>query len=67
MTRILTALVHQEGNLFVADCPEIGTASQGHSLSEAVTNLIEATDLYLEVFPLDDDEATSTWQAILSS
>jgi predicted RNase H-like HicB family nuclease len=44
------AMVHQEGDLFVADCPDIGTASQGCTIAEAVANLKEATELHLEEF-----------------
>lgn len=51
MTRTLTAVLHKEGDLFVAECPEIGTASQGPSIDEALKNLKEATELYLEEFP----------------
>jgi predicted RNase H-like HicB family nuclease len=43
-----TAVLHKEGNLYVAECPEIGTVSQGSSIEEAVANLREATELYLE-------------------
>lgn len=32
--------------------PETGTTSQGETISEAVANLQEATELYLEEFPL---------------
>ena len=49
-TLILTAVVHQEETWFVADCPELGTVSQGRSFEEAIHNLKEATDLYLEEF-----------------
>jgi predicted RNase H-like HicB family nuclease len=48
-----TAVIHQEDDLFVAECPEVGTVSQGKSLEEAVANLKEATELYLEEFPLE--------------
>ena len=47
-----TAVVHKEENFYVAQCPEIGTASQGETIEEAVENLQEATELYLEEFPL---------------
>ena len=47
-----TAIVHKEENLYVANCPEIGTASQGETIEEAVKNLQEATELYLEEFPM---------------
>jgi predicted RNase H-like HicB family nuclease len=46
-----TAVLHKEGNLYVADCPEVGTVSQGKSVEEAVANLKEATELFLEEFP----------------
>ena len=45
-----SAVIHKEDDLFVAECPEIGTVSQGHTLEEAVANLKEATELYLEEF-----------------
>ncbi len=48
---ILTAVIHKEDEWFVAECPEVGTASQGKSIEEAVKNLAEATEVYLEEFP----------------
>ena len=48
----LTAVIHKEGDLYVADCPEVGTVSQGHTIEEAVANLKEATELYLDEFLL---------------
>lgn len=47
-----TAIVHKEDDIYVAECPEVGTASQGKTIEEAVQNLQEATELYLEEFPL---------------
>jgi len=49
----LTAVVHREEDVYVAECPEVGTASQGETIEEAVQNLKEATELYLEEFPLE--------------
>jgi predicted RNase H-like HicB family nuclease len=46
-----TAVLHQERDLYVAECPEVGTVSQGKSVEEAIANLKEATELYLEEFP----------------
>lgn len=37
---------------FVALNPETGSTSQGETLEEAIANLREATELYLEEFPL---------------
>lgn len=48
----LTAVIHKETDLYVAQCPEVGTVSQGYSVEEAVASLKEATELYLEEFPL---------------
>ena len=36
---------------FVALNPETGTATQGDTVEEALANLREATELYLEEFP----------------
>jgi predicted RNase H-like HicB family nuclease len=52
--RTFTAVIHLEADLYVADCPEVGTVSQGKTIEEAVRNLQEATELYLEEFPLPD-------------
>ena len=37
---------------FVAFNPETGTTTQGETVEEAIANLQEATELYLEEFPL---------------
>ena len=50
MQSLFTAVVHKEENLYVAECPEVGTVSQGETIEEAVANLKEATELYLEEF-----------------
>jgi predicted RNase H-like HicB family nuclease len=47
----LTAAVWQEGDWFIAECVELGVASQGRSEDEAMRNLEEAVLLYLQ----DDD------------
>lgn len=52
--RTFSAVVHLEEDLFVAECPEVGTVSQGSNLEEALANLKEATELYLEEFPLPE-------------
>lgn len=46
--RTFTAVIHKEDDLYVADCPEVGTVSQGYTIEEALANLKEATELYLE-------------------
>ena len=50
---LLTAvLIPAEEGGFTALNPETGTTSQGESVEEAIANLREATELYLEEFPL---------------
>ncbi len=52
--RTLTAVLHKEQDLYVAECTEVGTVSQGYSIEEAIANLREATELYLEEFPIQE-------------
>lgn len=47
-----TAVIYWEEDIYVAECPEVGTASQGDTIESAINNLKEATELYLEEFPL---------------
>jgi len=44
----LTATIWKESEGYVAKCSELGVASAGDSSSEALANLKEATELYLE-------------------
>ncbi len=48
LTAVLTPA--EEGG-FVALNPETGTTTQGETVEEAVKNLKEATELFLEEFP----------------
>jgi len=52
VTQTFTAVIHKEEDIYVAECPEVGTVSQGYTIEEAVANLKEATELYLEEFPV---------------
>jgi len=53
-TRTFTAVLHRGKDLYVAECPEVGTVSQGYTIEEAIANLKEATELYLEEFVLPE-------------
>ncbi|MBI5653392.1 MAG: type II toxin-antitoxin system HicB family antitoxin [Chloroflexi bacterium] len=53
-THAFTAVLYKDDDLFVAECPEVGTVSQGTTIEEAVHNLKEATELYLEEFPMKE-------------
>jgi len=44
----LTAIIKKGEKQFVALCPELDVASQGHTIEEALKNLKEATELYIE-------------------
>ena len=43
-----SAVVWKEEDIYVASCPELDVASQGKSVEEALRNLEEALELYLE-------------------
>ncbi|WP_240966863.1 type II toxin-antitoxin system HicB family antitoxin [Nodosilinea sp. P-1105] len=43
-----TALIEREDEGYVALCPELDIASQGDTVEEARTNLIEAIELFFE-------------------
>jgi len=53
-TRTFAAVLYKEDDLYVAECPEVGTVSQGYTIEEAVANLKEATELFLEEFSLPE-------------
>jgi len=45
----LTAIIEREDDGYVAFCPEIDVASQGDTIEEARSNLIEALELFFAV------------------
>lgn len=49
-----SAVVDQEDNVFVSHCVELGIASQGKSVEEALANLKEACELYLKYAEPDE-------------
>lgn len=48
----IAVLIPAEEGGFIALNPETGSTTQGETVPEAVANLQEATELYLEEFPL---------------
>jgi len=68
-TKVLTAIIHKEDDLYVAECPEIGTVSQGADIETALANLKEATELYLEESPDMEYSATfmTTFEATVNA
>ncbi|MBU3940448.1 MAG: type II toxin-antitoxin system HicB family antitoxin [Nanoarchaeota archaeon] len=49
--KTFTAFIQKEEEMYIANCPEVGTTSQGNTIEEALDNLKEATELYLDEFP----------------
>jgi len=48
VTTRFTAILEKEGDGYFSLCPELDVASQGASIEEAVENLKEAVELFLE-------------------
>ncbi len=48
MTKSFTAVLEKEEHGFVALCPELDVASQGSNIEDALQNLKEAVELFLE-------------------
>jgi len=51
---MFTVILYKEDNMYIAECPEVGTVDQGETIEQAITGLKEATRLYLEDFPLPE-------------
>lgn len=51
MSKRLSAIIHREGDGFVALCPELDIASQGDTIEAARDNLREALELFFECAP----------------
>jgi predicted RNase H-like HicB family nuclease len=51
-SRIFTVILYKEDDMYIAQCPEVGTVDQGETIELAIAGLKEATRLYLEEFPL---------------
>ena len=54
MNKQLTAIIEREGDGYVALCPEVDVASQGHTVTEARDNLAEALTLFFETASADE-------------
>lgn len=50
--QLTAVLMPAEEGGYIALNPETGTTTQGESIEEAMANLQEATELYLEEFPV---------------
>ena len=54
-SRSFTVVIYKEDDMYIAECPEVGTVDQGETIEQAVAGLKEATRLYLEEFPLSEN------------
>jgi len=55
MVRKASVVIEKDENGFYAWCPELrGCQSQGNTLEEAIANIKEAIELYLETLPIGD-------------
>ena len=61
MMKTFTAIISKDEDMYVAKCPEVGTVSQGVNIEDALSNLKEATELYLEEFPVKYSSPQSVW------
>ncbi|MDM3850653.1 MAG: type II toxin-antitoxin system HicB family antitoxin [Aphanizomenon gracile PMC627.10] len=52
--RIFTVIFYKEDDVYIAECPEVGTVDQGETIEQAIAGLKEATRLYLEEFSLPE-------------
>lgn len=50
-----TALIRKGEKQFVALCPEVDVVSQGYTIEDALKNLKEAVELYLEEMGLPSE------------
>ena len=59
MTRKASVVIEKDEHGFYAWCPELkGCQSQGASIEEALANIREAIELYLETLPEDERDAS---------
>ena len=55
MARKASVVIEKDDNGFYAWCPELkGCQSQGATLEEAIANIKEAIELYLETLPIGE-------------
>jgi predicted RNase H-like HicB family nuclease len=53
-SRSFTVILYREDDMYIAECPEVGTVDQGETIEQAIAGLTEATRLYLEEFSLPE-------------
>ena len=67
MTRKISVVIEQDQHGCYAWCPELkGCQSQGATVEEALSNIREAAELFLETLT-DDERLTSLQQIVLTT
>lgn len=56
-----SAIVRKGEKQYVALCPELDVVSQGYSVEEAVNNLKEAVELYIEEMGVPEEYSNNTF------
>ena len=54
--RVVAAVIEREGDGYVALCPEFDVVSQGDTIEDARSNLIEALTLFFETADVSEIE-----------
>jgi len=62
---VLTAIIKKGEKQYVALCPELDVVSQGFTVEDALKNLKEATELYIEEMGLP--EGIDTQEMLITS
>ena len=68
MTRKASVLIEKDEHGFYAWCPELkGCQSQGATIDDALANIREAIELYLETLPDDERDALLSREILTTS
>jgi predicted RNase H-like HicB family nuclease len=68
MTRKASVLIEKDEHGFYAWCPELkGCQSQGVTIEDAIANIREAIELYLETLPDDERDALLSREILTTS
>ena len=68
MTRKASVLIEKDKHGFYVWCPELkGCQSQGATIEDALANIREAIELYLETLPVDERDALLSREILTTS
>jgi predicted RNase H-like HicB family nuclease len=68
MARKASVVIEKDDNGFYAWCPELkGCQSQGATLEEAISNIKEAIELYLETLPVEEQDVLLSREILTTS